>query len=225
MGPDGKWELDVITPAEGSRDRLGETILESNFSLGDAVLGARYRLLREPSAPLTLTMGPQVILPSGNFARGTGFEKVGYAWDLAAAKDWRGPIFMYTSLNSAFFPSVRHPRSNPGESFHLHRLFWGTALALRPLEKSRAGLHHDLHLFLEFGLSLEQDLERSASPTRKISDVHNLVAPGIRYGLLNRNKDLYEIGVSFPIGLDRSTPSFGVIVQFQFEHVFRFRSE
>lgn len=220
-----RLELDAIVPAEGMWDRLGDATLDSNFALADAVVGVRYRLLREPSAPFTLTMGPQVVFPSGSSARGTGFGKVGCAWDLAAAKDWRGAVFLYTSLNYAFFPSVRDPGSTSPQAFHLHHIFGGTALGLRPLEKNHGSSHHDLHLFFEFGVGLEQGLDRSLPLTRKISDLHAMVSPGIRYGLLTHRKDLYEVGLSFPLGLDRGTPRYGVILQLQFEHLFGFRSE
>ncbi|MGH9788533.1 MAG: hypothetical protein ACRD4U_07525, partial [Candidatus Acidiferrales bacterium] len=57
----------------------------------DLLFGIRYRLLRESTAPFTLTMGPQVIAPVASRARGLGAGEVGYAWDIAAAKDWGGP--------------------------------------------------------------------------------------------------------------------------------------
>jgi hypothetical protein len=38
-------------------------------------------------------------------------------------------------------------------------------------------------------------------------------------------RKLLEIGVSFPLGLDRGTPRYGIILQMQFEHVFRFGSD
>ncbi|MFB3920800.1 MAG: hypothetical protein ACE145_03715 [Terriglobia bacterium] len=219
-----RWELDIIFAAEGGRDRLGQTVLDSSFALGDSVLGIRYRFLQESRAPFTLTMGPQLIFPTGSILSGTSHDRVGLAWDVAAAKDWGGPIFLYTSLNYAFFPSVRLPRPAPQTPGNLHDLFWGTALGLRPLEKDHGSSHHDLHAFLELGVGMEQDL--TADPAvRLVTDVHTLLAPGIRYGLLKSNNDLYEIGVSFPVGLDHGTPRYGIILQIQFEHVFRFGAD
>ena len=49
--------------------------------------------------------------------------------------------------------------------------------------------------------------------------------PGIPYGLLKRNYDLYEFGVAFPVGLDRGRPRYATILQLQFEHVFRLGSD
>lgn len=220
-----RWELDWIVHAEGTRDRLGPVAAASSFALADTILGIRYRLLQEGHAPFTLTMGPQVILPTGSVASGTSFDQTGVAWDLSVAKDWGGPVFLYSLLNYSIFPSVRLPRPAARTAFPLHNIFWGTALGLRPLEKGHGTSHHDLHAFLEFGLGMEQDLTGDATAVRRVTDVHTLIAPGIRYGLLKRNDDLYEVGVSFPVGLDRGTPRYGVILQLQFEHVFRFGSD
>jgi hypothetical protein len=72
---------------------------------------------------------------------------------------------------------------------------------------------------------MEQGLAGDATAVHRVTDVHTLISPGIRYGLLKHNDDLYEIGVAFPVGLDRGTPRYGIILQMQFEHVFRFGSD
>jgi hypothetical protein len=216
-----RWEIDAIVPAEGARDRLNDATVKSDFAAGDSVLGIRYRLLTEASAPFTMTTGPQVILPSGDFFRGTGFGRLGYAWDGAAAKDWGGPVFLYASWNYALFPKVRTPgTASRRRGLNLQNFFGGTAFGYRALEKGRGQFHHDLHVFLEYGMSWEQDLTSESGVASKVTEVHSLLAPGIRYGLLTARQTLVEFGVSFPVGLDRGTPRYGVILQFQFERVF-----
>ena len=216
-----RLELDVMVPAEGARDRLDRATLSSNFALADAILGVRYRFLRESSAPLTLTMGPQIIFPSGSPEQGTGLGNVGYAWDLAVAKDWGGPVFLYSSWNFAAYPSVRDPAPGSRRSIALRNLFWGSALGIRALEIQRGSIHHDLHAFLEYGLERDERLQSEPQKLSRASEVHLLAAPGIRYGFLTARQTLIEIGVSFPLGLNRNTPHHGVIVQFQFERLFR----
>ncbi|HUU12852.1 MAG TPA: hypothetical protein VM182_03970 [Terriglobia bacterium] len=212
-----RWELDFIFAADGERNRLEGTTVGSDFALSDTVLGARYRLLDESFAPLTLAMGPQIIIPTGNLLRGTGFEKTGYAWDLAAAKDWGGSIFLYSSLNYSFFPSVNGAGGAKGRAFNLQNVFWATALGLRPFERPHGTSHHDIHLFLEYGLGREEGLESRAAGLAKVSSVQSLFAPGIRYGILTRTKKLFEIGVSLPRGLSQDIPRGGIILQIQFE--------
>jgi len=216
-----RLELDVMVPAEGARDRQGRTTLSSNFALADAILGVRYRFLRESSAPLTLAMGPQIIFPSGSTEQGTGLGSVGYAWDLAVAKDWGGPFFLYSSWNLAAYPSVRDPAPGSRRSMALRDLFWGSALGIRALEKKQGPVRHDLHAFLEYGLERDERLQSEPQRLSRASEVHMLAAPGIRYGFLTARQTLVEIGVSFPLGLNRETPRHGVIVQFQFERLFR----
>ncbi len=212
-----RWELDIIFAADGSRDRLGGATLSSDFALSDTVLGARYRLLDESSAPLTLTLGPQVVIPSGSALRGTGYQRTGYALDLAAAKDWGGPAFLYSSLNYAYFPSVNGGSPTSSGSRNLQNVFAAAALGLRPLERSHGTSHHDIHAFLEVGVGREEGLQNGSTGLAKVSTVQALFAPGVRYGVLTRTKKLFEIGVSFPIGLNQDTPRGGIILQIQFE--------
>lgn len=221
-----RLELDVITLAEGERERVGGTRFTDNFSMADSVVGVRYRFLQEFSSPFTLTMGPQVIIPSGSFPRGTGFDTVGFAWDAAAAKDWGGPVFLLASLNYSVFPSVKALTPGSSKNFTLQNFAWATAVGLRPLEKPRGASHHDIHVFLEFGQSRDENLEPGFfGGTKKVSEFGVVFAPGIRYGFLTRTKKLFEIGVSFPLGLNQNTPRGGLILQIQFESIFGYRPD
>jgi hypothetical protein len=219
-----RWELDVIFSAAGERQEQGGQRLSSTFALADSVVGVRYRLLSESSAPITLTMGPQLIIPTGSFASGTGNSAMGYAWDLSAAKDWGGPVFVYASANYSFFPSVRPELAGAPRHFPLHHIFGATALVFRPLEKTVAANHHDIHAFFEYGVGREEGLELEA-PVSKNAATLSLFAPGIRYGLLTRGSKLFEFGVSFPMGLNAATPRGGIIVQVQIENLFGYKGE
>lgn len=217
-----RWEVDVIFSASGERIDLGQQRLASTFALADSLVGVRYRLLRESSAPITLTMGPQIIIPTGSFASGTGNSAAGVAWDLAAAKDWGGPVFVYASGNYAYFPSVSPVVANGSQHFSLHNVFAATALGLRPLEKDSGPNHHDVHMYLEYGVSRQEGLDIGAA-VQKAATTVSVFAPGVRYGFLTAKSKLIEIGVSFPIGLNQSTPRGGIIVQFQIENLILYR--
>ena len=168
---------------------------------------------------MMLTMGLKIIVPTGSFRSGTGNSATGVAWDIAAAKDWGGPVFVYASANYSFFPSVRQEVVGGPQHFPLHNIFGATALVFRPLETDRGANHHDIHAFFEYGLGREEGLEFGPL-TQKTTTTVSLFAPGIRYGLLTAKNRLIEIGVSFPIGLNQSTPRGGVIVQLQIENLF-----
>lgn len=220
-GMTDRWELDIITPAAGSRQRLNGTTLSSRYAFADSVIGARYRFLREEDSPITLTMGPQVILPTGSFAKGTGSGSAGLAWDVSAAKDWGGPAFMFYSLNYSVLPSANDPTPGSSRDFALHNATWATALVFRPVEReSRSGATHDVHVFLEAGGSYGHVVDPGVVAGTRRGELSWVFSPGIRYGFLTARKTLVEFGVAVPIGLGPNGPKRGFIIQVQFERVF-----
>jgi hypothetical protein len=215
-----RLELDVITPAAGSRERLNGRTVASDYGYADSLLGLRYRLLTEDSAPFTLTMGPQAILPTGSVRRGTGSGSAGFAWDVAAAKDWGGPVFLLTSFNYSVLPSADDTTPGSHREFALHGAEWAAAIGVRALEKPAGGGNHDIHLFFEGAGSWGHEIEPGVATGVRRGRLGWVVAPGVRYGFLTARKTLVEIGVSVPVGLGPNGPKRGVVVQFQFERVF-----
>jgi hypothetical protein len=180
-----RWELDLIAPGQGERETLNGTPTLSSFALNDTVLGIRYRLFKEDAFPITLTVGPQIILPTGSVSKGTSVGKTGYAWDLSTAKDWGGRVFIYNSLNYSFFPSVGEPQGLSQRHFDLHNLSFGSALGLRALERERrSDSHQDIHCFLEYGATRTESLESGPLGAVKVANVAMVVAPGVRYGVI-----------------------------------------
>ena len=219
-----RLELDVITPAQGSRRRDSSATLSSSYGYADTVLGVRYRLLDEEGAPITLTMGPQLILPTGSVREGLGAGSTGFAWDVSAAKDWRGPVFLFSSFNYSVLPRAEDTTPGSRARHLLHGLGWATAVGIRALENSRGdGARHDLHLMLEGTGSWEQEvvpaIPRILQGTRE-GRLSWAIAPGLRYGFLTKALTLTEIGVAVPIGLGPNGPKWGIHFQFQFERVF-----
>lgn len=215
------WELDVITPAAGNRERFNGATISSNKAFADSIIGVRYRFLREDTSPITLAMGPQVILPTGSFRRGTGNNSAGLAWDVSAAKDWGGPVFMFWSMNYSVLPSADDPTLGATREFALHKTSWASALVFRPLERETpSGGNHDVHVFFEAGGNYGHEIEPGVTVGTRIGQLAWVFAPGVRYGFLTAGKTLIEIGVSAPIGLGPNGPKKSLIIQFQFEKVF-----
>lgn len=207
-------EADFEFGALALRERtVGATTL-AEHGADDLLVGVRYRLLREPHFPFTLTMGPQVIAPVASRRRGLGTGEMGYAWDVTAAKDWGGPVFVAASVNLSLTPHVPAFPDGSGPEFDLSSVGGAVALGLRPLERpTAAGTHHDIHLLLEVAAAREEDIEDG----NRVRSTPVQVAPGMRYGFVSRGGSLTEIGVSFPVGLNRATPDWGLLLQFQFE--------
>ncbi|MBI1749909.1 MAG: hypothetical protein HY234_06900 [Acidobacteria bacterium] len=216
-----RWELDFVLPAAGSRTRRNGATVTSDHAVADGLVGVRYRLLDEATAPVTVATGPQILFPSGSVGKGTGFGGAGVAWDVAVSKDWGGPVFLYNTFNYHVVPSAKDTTAGSGRRFALHGATWATAIGLRPLElPRRGGSKHDLHGFLEAGGSWQQSVEPGVASGMRAGELSWVFAPGIRYGYITSRKTLVEIGVSAPIGLGPNGPKRGLIVQFQYERLF-----
>ena len=215
-----RLELDFITPLEGNRERVNGSTNSSGYGYADSIVGLRYRVMNEASFPFTLTTGPQLILPTGSVRKGTGLGSPGFAWDVAAAKDWGGPAFLYTSFNTSVLPSADDPTPGSTREFALHGATWATALGLRALERSTGRGKHDVHVFLEGLGSWQQEVAPGVVAGNRQGLLSWVAAPGVRYGFMTPRKTLIEIGVAVPFGLGPNGPKHGVVVQFQFENVF-----
>lgn len=207
-------EADFEFGALAVRERLLGTTVFSESGPDDLLFGVRYRLLNERSAPFTLTIGPQLIAPVASRRRGLGAGRTGYAWDTTAAKDWGGPVFLVASLNLSVTPDVPALPDGTGPRLDLAAVTGATALGWRALERPRAdGANHDLHVLFEFGGAREDEIASGA----RARSTPVLFSPGLRYGFLTRAGALAEMGVAFPVGLNRDAPDWGFILQVQYE--------
>jgi len=208
-----RLEFDFEFGALALKQREAGVTTFAEHGAADLLFGVRYRLLREGSAPFTLTMGPQVIAPVASRRRGLGAGQVGYAWDIAAAKDWGGPVFLVASVNLGLTPNVPAFPDGSGPEFDLSSVEWATALGWRALERPSGDAHHDIHVLFELGGVRADDID--AGTRVRATEVQ--FSPGFRYGYLSGWGSLTEIGVAFPVGLTRNSPDWGVILQIQFE--------
>ncbi len=214
MGLTDRWEVDFEFGALALKERTAGVTTFAEHGADDLLFGVRYRLLRETSAPFTLTMGPQVIAPVASRRRGLGTGEVGYAWDIAAAKDWGGPVFVVASLNLGLTPNVPAFPDGSGPEFDLSSVEWASALGWRALERPAAGgVHHDIHVLFELGGARADDIDAGT----RVRSTEIQFSPGLRYGYLGRAGSLTEVGLAFPLGLSGAAPDWGVILQFQFE--------
>jgi len=210
FGLTDRLEADFEFGAHSTRqDVNGERLVQTELEA--ALFGARYRILTEDSAPITLTLGPQITIPPSSTS--DWGNRASYGVDLTAAKDWGGPVFAAASLNWHVTPGVRTAKASP-DRVSLDHLSLAAALGFRPLEKmTRSETKHDIHVFLE-ALRTREDAIQDEQVT---SESQVFVAPGFRYGFLSKSGVLTELGLSLPIGLNRASPDWGFLVQFQIE--------
>ncbi len=213
IGLTDRWEADFEFGALHVREESAGSA-STQGGVADFLVGARYRLLDESFAPFALTLGPQLALPAASRERGLGNGEVGYGFDVTAAKDWGGPVFLAASLNILWTPDVPAPDSRSVGRSNLTDIGAAVALAWRALERStEERSHHDLHVFLEAGW------ERTESPAGEATASSQgwVVSPGLRYGHLGGGGSLTEIGVALPFGLYGDAPDWGWIFQLQVE--------
>ena len=86
-GFSNRLEGDIVFQYANEWTEVGGNVGNVN-GFGDTVVGLRYRLLQESLSPITLTLGPQLIIPTGDESRGFGDGNVGGAWDLTVAREW-----------------------------------------------------------------------------------------------------------------------------------------
>lgn len=215
-----RWETDFVLPVNGSRTRLNGNTINSDFALADGLVGIRYQFLHEGKAPFALTMGPQVLFPSGSLSSGTGTGSTGVAWDVAASKDWGGPFFLYGTFNYHVTPRAKDPTPGSSTRFLLHGADWATTLGFRAMERPRGATNQDIHVFLEGGGSWDQEVEPGETFGQRRGKLSWVVSSGVRYGYMTPRKTLIEIGVAAPIGLGPNGSKIGFIIQFQYEFYF-----
>ena len=209
-----RLEFDFEFGALALKERTAGVTTLAEHGSDDLLFGVRYRLLREDSAPFTLTMGPQVIAPVASRRRGLGTGEVDYAWDVSAAKDWGGPVFVVASLNLGLTPNVSAFPDGSGPEFDLSSIEWASALGWRALERPGTdGANHDIHVLFELGGLRADDIDAGT----RVRATELQFSPGLRYGYLSRSSKLTEVGLAFPIGLSGAAPDWGVILQLQFE--------
>ncbi len=215
-----KLEADLIVQTLNQWTKTGGTTTNQN-GFGDTIFGVRYRFLNEESAPLTLTLGPQVFIPTGDVEGGLSTGSFGFAWDLTMAKDWNKLFFSYASLNYSTTPNVSDTTAGSTKEFVLNNINWGIAPAFRLLEKEGTkGGHYCLHLFTELAGTLLQSIVSGTTIGQKDTSATYLFSPGLRFGYIDKKETLIEIGFSAPVGLTAQSADWGVMIQTQFEYVF-----
>jgi hypothetical protein len=206
MGLTSRWEADFEFGWLGLSEKPEDSPGLESSGFDDMLVGVRYRLLHEGTAPFTLTVGPQLSFPTGRSGLSSG--KHGYGIDITAAKDWGGLVFWAGSLNLAWAPGVESIQ-DPLKEATLSTKSWATAVGFRALERPAYSTHHDIHLFLELAGDFVGLYESTANSL--------MLAPGVRYGFTNSQGMLVEVGMSATAGLAKEAPDWGLIFQFQIE--------
>ncbi len=184
----------------------------------DTFLLLRYQILSEASSPITLSLGPLLALPTGDFSDGFGQGGLGVGFDLSIAKEWHPLFYQCFNVNYLNTLQVPDPPPNSFRNFNMNHFYVAMSLGFRPLEKfSQKGNRHDIHVTVETIGFYDQFFGSLAPGDEKHQQSTFQVIPGVKYGFFRKDQKFYSIvGVAVPFGLDSDAADWGVLVQTQF---------
>lgn len=212
-------EIDLLSGWAFSTGSVDGTPVGDERGLMDSMLGVRYRILDEAWAPLTLTFGPQLLIPTGDPDKGFGTGGIGTAFDLTLAKDWGGSFFAFASAAYELTPGVDDPVSNSDRTFTLDAFTYAFALGTRLMKRSGipGALDEDLHFLLEVRGAREHRLERTAAGTRRSLSGPLEMGLGLRYGIVFPDRRLVEVGLLVSLGLNEAADDAALVLQIQWQ--------
>ncbi len=212
-------EIDLHSGWAFSTGSVDGTPVGDERGLTDSMLGVRYRFLDEARAPLTLTFGPQFLIPTGDPDKGFGTGEIGTAFDLTLARDWGGPFFTYASALYELTPGVDDPVPNSDRTFTVDAFSYAFALGTRLMKRrgNPGAVDEDLHFLLEFRGAREHRLETTAAGTRRSLSGPLELGLGLRYGIVFPDRRLVEAGLLVSLGLNEAADDAALVLQIQWQ--------
>lgn len=170
--------------------------------LGDTRLELWYAFAKENERMPAISGALQLTLPTGDYRKGIGHERVGYGASLAVTKDF-GKWVLYADAGYSLTPGAKIRWLNDGDSGHhdLHGFSYGVGAVYK--------LPDTWRLSVELAGKTAQEIELdSAEWVTQLA-----IIPGIRRGVSLGKMGELEYGVAFPIGLTNDSEDWGVLVK------------
>ena len=183
--------LEAKVPFKFKRPKTGD----NTEGVGDVVLEARHRVLREPEAPVAMAVGFEVGFPTGDEERGLGNGNFKYEPILSFGKQF-GTVWLHQDAKLEF---IRNTGGNGSEVEGSAT----TALTWTPVEEWMDIEHPTLELALDWKW-VEQKKTKVA------------LIPAFRGELKGLPVEV-EWGLGVPIGLTDAADDWGVISVFEIE--------
>jgi hypothetical protein len=186
---------------------------DRQHGIGDVVLDYRYQALEEGSISPAFAPGFSLILPTGNRDKGTSNGVVGYWWNLPFSKKITSRLALNANFGLIYLPNVRKPLDSLGGALSPKRslvsyIAGGSAIfAILPR----------FHAMLEWIGFSDEDINDTGKAKRTFKSV---LSPGFRTAIVNEERLQIVTGVATPIGLNRKTDNYGVVLYFSVEHNF-----
>ena len=189
-----------IVPYFSIREHIeGEPYLGKSH-LGDSKVEVWYNFVEEDEHKPAISGAFQLTLPTGDYKKGIGNERVGYGGLLAITKDF-GNSVLYGDLGYNLTPGAKINWSDRRDSSHhdLHGFSYGVGAVFKLPDTWRFSIE-------VAGKTLQEiELDDTDWATQLA------VIPGLRKSVDLGKLGVLEYGVGFPIGLTRDSEDWGVL--------------
>ena len=170
--------------------------------VGDIALNYRYQLLF--SGPLAVAPRLSILLPSGDYQKGTGTSAAGWQTNLPVSVEIGKSWVTHWNAGATYVPGAREPEGSRADTWSFN--YGASAIWL---------LSGHLNFMLEAVGASNQCVEENGYLRR---DQQLFPNPGVR-GAFNFKSGLQIVpGVSVPIGVGPSAGRRGVLIYLSFEH-------
>ena len=183
---------------------FSETGDESVDGLGDMLLNYRYQAYFDPEHLRAVAPRVSLVLPTGRRNVGFSDDTFGGQFNLPLSSAWGDHWFTHFNAGLTYLPEA----SSVGERDALHYTLGASVIyAASP----------NVHFLLEWTGGWFNVLGRSGELRHEFASV---VSPGVRTAFNFSNESQLVLGLAAPIGLNSSSPDFGVFLYLSFEHFF-----
>jgi hypothetical protein len=186
---------------------------DRQHGIGDVVLNYRYQALEEGSISPAFAPRFSLILPTGDRDKGTGNGVVGYWWNLPFSKKITPRLALNANFGLIYLPDVRKPLDSLGGALSPKR----SLVSYNVGASAIFAILPRFHAMLEWVGFSDEDINDTGRTARTFKSI---LSPGFRAAVVNEERLQIVTGVGAPIGLNRKTNNYGVILYFSVEHNF-----
>lgn len=197
-----RLQVTAIIPYFSIREHVSGEPYFGNSHLGDSKVELWYAFTEEDENTPAISGAFQLTLPTGDYKKGIGNDRVGYGAALAITKDFGGWV-LYGDFGYSLTPGAKIRWSDRLDSPHhdLHGFSYGVGALYKLPGTWRATV--------EFAGKTAQEIElNDADWSTQLA-----VIPGLRRGVSLGSLGVLEYGVAFPIGLTDDSEDWGVLVK------------
>ncbi len=177
---------------------------DSATGVGDIALNYRYQLAGSGKTKFACSPRFSVLLPTGDYRRGTGSGGLGVQVNVAASTVLSEKFVAHTNAGGTYLPSARDPQGDKASA-------WGANAGQSLIWM----IHNDFNAMLEAVWTYSQTV---TGPGRTHGARTFFLSPGIRYAFNSSGGLQIVPGIAVPLGVGPSRGERAVLVYLSLEH-------